>query len=185
MAEAPKKLDIGVLKFLPESLRFLAEPALRYTFEQLDELSESDRHELEEIARKVRDGNHYDSVETFLGQYSMTEFDECMKLYTFFGLLNRLELTYKNYLLSFVTDDSGCMVSMHLDLNGVDYFLESLKDIRELLIANDCPHTHLFANDELTSTKLTNQKNESNIVEHVKIYGWNDEWAKKHNLRPF
>jgi len=89
-------------------------------------------------------------------------------------------------LLSFVTDSSGAMVSIHADLEGVKFLIAELESIRESLEENDCPHTHLFVTDdgtELTGTKLHNQPNEENIVHHVKIYGWNEEWAVKHNLK--
>ena len=75
------------------------------------------------------------------------------------------------------------MVSIHLDLGGVNYLISELSELRDQLIENDCPHTHLFSGDELTITKLKNQKQEVNTVHHVKIYGWNAEWAVKHGLR--
>ncbi len=185
MTETPNQSEIGVLKFLPEPLRFLTAPAIRFNLEQASEIAGPARSELEEIARTVREGNYFHFVEEFLDEYPMTEFEECIKLFGLFGLLDRLNLTFRNYLLSFVTDESGQMVSVHLDLNGANYLIETLEYIRDSLVANDCPHGHLFANDELTSTMLTNQQHESKNVVHVKIYGWNDEWAKKHKLRPY
>lgn len=88
-------------------------------------------------------------------------------------------------LLSFVSDDTGEMISVHVDLAGVDVLLGELQQIRKQLLKNDCPHAHLLtsAEHELTETKLQNKKNENRIVHHVKIYGWNDEWAMKHGLR--
>lgn len=89
------------------------------------------------------------------------------------------------HLLSFVTDKSGTMVSIHTNLRGVNQLIEELTFIRDQLLDNDCPHTHLFTVGpcpELTSTKLSDQEVEENIVCHVKIYGWNSEWAERHGL---
>lgn len=90
------------------------------------------------------------------------------------------------HLLSFVTDKSGSMVTIHADLSGIELLIRELEEIRELLNEDDCPHTHLFSRratgNELTETKLQGQPAEEKIVHHVKIYGWNDDWAKKHGL---
>lgn len=91
------------------------------------------------------------------------------------------------HLLSFATDRTGSMVSVHADLAGVRYLISQLEEIRDLLIENDCPHTHLFSgaqnSGELTTTKLTDHRDEVTVVSHVKIYGWNAEWAVKHGLK--
>jgi hypothetical protein len=91
-----------------------------------------------------------------------------------------------DHLLSFVANTSGTFLSIHLDLRGVEFLIEELQQLRLQLLENDCPHTHLCtpdcAGDELTSAKLENQPGEDHIVQHVKIYGWNDEWARRHRL---
>lgn len=185
------KPEIGVLNSLPSTIRFLAEPAQLFGSIAESDLTEEERSELTQIAKRVREGNFFPLVEEFLEQYSMVEFEECANLLNFFRLLHRLGMTYKNYLMSFVTDESGQMVSVHLDLNGANRLIEALEGIRDGLIEDDCPHAHLFANeqflqdDDLTSTMLSNQPQEQKTVGHVKIYGWNDEWAKKHQLRPY
>lgn len=92
-----------------------------------------------------------------------------------------------DHLLSFVTSKCGTMVSVHLDLGGVKLLLKELNGIREKLEANDCPHTHLFGyqpSDDLTLTMLQSQPQENTSVEHVKIHGWNEEWAVRHGLKP-
>ena len=91
-----------------------------------------------------------------------------------------------DYLLSFVSDASGGYLAIHADLKGVTLLIEKLESLRQRLEANDCPHIHLFSfgNGVLTTTKLSDQDGENNIVHHVKIYGWNEEWALKHGLRP-
>jgi hypothetical protein len=95
----------------------------------------------------------------------------------------------RQHLLSFVTDESGMHVAIHVDLRGVEILIRELEQLKEQLELNDCPHTHLFTTSdpsarELTKTKLDSQASEVNIVHHVKIYGWNEEWARKHGLKP-
>ena len=92
----------------------------------------------------------------------------------------------KDPLLSFVTSRSGDYLAIHLDLLGVDKLIDELQLIKNQLEMDDCPHSHLFAWDSengLTQSKIETQSNENNIVQHVKIYGWNEEWAKKHGLK--
>lgn len=76
---------------------------------------------------------------------------------------------------------------MHADLAGITMLIDELELLRQQLEKNDCPHTHLSspeaAGDELTSTKIADQEHENNIVCHVKIYGWNEEWAVRHRLK--
>jgi hypothetical protein len=184
MVDSPEHLDIGVLENLPEEIRFLAVPAMRFSADAIDEITENDRLELEGIAKRMREGNFFKLIDEFLDEYHMTEYEECIRLFNLFRLLDRLKLVYQNYLLSFVTDDSGGMVSIHMDLNGADRLIETLSELRDSLLKNDCPHDHLFSDDGLTMTMLATQENETNAVGHVKIYGWNDEWAVKHGLRP-
>jgi hypothetical protein len=64
--------------------------------------------------------------------------------------------------------------------------IDELESLREQLESNDCPHTHLFSWGQggLTTTKLTDQESAVNIVDQVKIYGWNQEWAHRHGLKP-
>ncbi|QDT04360.1 hypothetical protein K227x_27510 [Rubripirellula lacrimiformis] len=92
------------------------------------------------------------------------------------------------HLLSFVTNSDGSMVSIHADLAGIDLLIHELNVLRDDLLTNDCPHTHLFSSPpnapQLTKTQLENQDMEVTCVDHVKIYGWNAEWAARHGLSP-
>lgn len=93
-----------------------------------------------------------------------------------------------DYLMSFVTDATGAQVAVHLDLQGVKNLIRELEIIKAELELKHCPHTHLLSSegppDGLTVTKLASQKNEVNIVHHVKIYGWDEHWAQEHGLKP-
>jgi hypothetical protein len=95
----------------------------------------------------------------------------------------------REHLLSFITDDTGQYLAIHVDLRGVSILIDELQKLKADLELNDCPHTHLFVTSnpsarELTSSKLADQEHEVNVVHHVKIYGWNEEWARRHGLKP-
>ncbi len=89
-------------------------------------------------------------------------------------------------LLSFVTDEDGHQLFIHIDLAGVKFLIRELNRIKEKLEENDCPHTHLLTKEwggsELSASKLADQDDEKNQVQHVKIYGWNEQWRQKHGL---
>ncbi len=91
------------------------------------------------------------------------------------------------HVLSFVTNSEGDYLAVHADLAGINLLIQELEILREQLELNDCPHTHLSSPDamgeKLTTTKLEGQKDENNVISHVKIYGWNEEWAARHGLK--
>jgi hypothetical protein len=91
------------------------------------------------------------------------------------------------HLLSFVTNKDGGYLAVHADLGGVTMLIDELELLREQIVLNDCPHTHLFSHDaagkELTTTKLADQEHENYTVHEVKTYGWNEEWAQRHGLK--
>ena len=97
-------------------------------------------------------------------------------------------MSFVQHLLSFVTNQDGSMVTIHVDLPGIEILIRELESLRDAIAGDDCPHTHLFsaeaAGKELSTSKLDNQPAEVNNVCHVKIYGWNSEWAVRHGLRP-
>jgi hypothetical protein len=87
------------------------------------------------------------------------------------------------HLLSFVTNESGTYIAVHADLAGISCLIGELECLREQLLLDDCPHTHLWSGRELTNTKLADQgDSEVNVAYQVKIYGCNQEWAKRHGL---
>lgn len=106
-------------------------------------------------------------------------------------LIDRLDdQTYsagmKSKLLSFVTNQDGDQVFVHVDKNGLDLLISELMWLKSKLEQGECEHTHLLSpdwgGDELTTSKLKDQQSEKNLVHEVKIYGWNDEWKKTHGL---
>ena len=90
----------------------------------------------------------------------------------------------KSHLLAFVSD--GTQLFLHLDLAGIDVLLEQLNEIRSELQKDDCPHTHLFSGDYdglSVSTMIDGSGKVGTSIHHLKIYGWNEEWAREHGFK--
>lgn len=91
-----------------------------------------------------------------------------------------------NHLLSFVADSDANMLTIHLDKDGIEFLIERLSKLKELLDSGQCEDCHLFTADsigtELTSTKIQGQVNEAVVVQHVKLCAWTQEWAREHGL---
>jgi hypothetical protein len=89
-------------------------------------------------------------------------------------------------LLAFVSDKDDGQVAIHVDLEGVNILIDSLERIRRNLLKDDCPHDHLMTADwggwELSKATMIDAKKVGTPVHHVKIYGWNDEWADKNGF---
>lgn len=92
------------------------------------------------------------------------------------------------HLLSFVTNQDGNMLTIHVDGDGLSLLIEKLLVLKGLLDSGQCEHTHLFTSDsigeELSNTKFESVPEESTIVQHVKINCWTREWAEIHRLVP-
>lgn len=95
--------DIGVLAKLPSELQYLVGPAFHYgahsfessMFDFLDRATPGEMAELRQIASRVKQGGHYDLVNEFLDKYSMSEHDECDKLYSLFGVMDHADLSFE------------------------------------------------------------------------------------------
>jgi len=92
---------VGVLSELPSELHYLIEPVLRCgcrsesdVFAFLDRATKSEMNDLALIAARVLKNDHYPQVITFLRTYKMTDFDECVQLYFFFGVLDYANLKF-------------------------------------------------------------------------------------------
>lgn len=90
------------------------------------------------------------------------------------------------HLLSFVANSEANMLTVHLDRDGLEFLMERLSTLKELLDSGQCEDCHLFTAEsigsELTSTKINGQANEAVVVQHVKLCAWTHEWARKHGL---
>lgn len=93
------------------------------------------------------------------------------------------------HLLSFVTNADADMLTVHLDIDGIDLLIERLSKLRELVDQGKCEDSHLFTAEsigsELSSTMLNGQSSEVNIVHHVKLCVWTKEWSVKHRLATY
>jgi hypothetical protein len=91
----PPLQGIGVLAQLPDALSYLIGPAMkygRYHFEEqmsqfLEHATPDEMEELAIIAERVLVNDHYQEVNCFLDQYSITDHEESANLYFLFGVL--------------------------------------------------------------------------------------------------
>jgi hypothetical protein len=92
----------------------------------------------------------------------------------------------EQHLLSFVSDEKGEQVTVHMDKNGIYFLINTLQKLLDHLEEGECEHDHLFTkewgSDELTSTKAQNLEDEHHQIHHVKFYAWTDEWKIKNRL---
>jgi hypothetical protein len=74
---------------------------------------------------------------------------------------------------------------IHADEKGLDILIKSLEEIRNKVRAKELEHDHLMTEDwggrELTS-EAQNTEGETELIHHVKIYGWTSpEGNKEYN----
>jgi len=88
-----------------------------------------------------------------------------------------------DHTLAFVTDHKG-QLFVHADARGLSVLIASLERLKKKAEAGECDHDHLFtdawAGGEL-SEKVGCEK-EGDLIHHVKLYGWTEEWARKHGF---
>ena len=90
-------------------------------------------------------------------------------------------------LLSVVTEKGGDIVHIHGDEVGLERLARIIEAVREELRRGECGHDHLrtaaWAGSELTESMLAQEREAgATQVHHVKVYGWNPEWKRKHGL---
>ncbi len=91
-------------------------------------------------------------------------------------------------MIAFVTNPKSGEVFIHADFEGLAEMERLFGALKNGGGADDCPHSHLFGptsgGDELAETMLDQEQDAGCIsIAHVKIYGWTDEWARKHGLK--
>jgi hypothetical protein len=90
----------------------------------------------------------------------------------------------QDHLLCFVADDEG-QLFIHADAAGLDLLIGSLTHIRKRIDEEKCDHDHLmtesWGGQGLTEAPACGK--DGRILHHVKIYGWTEEWARKHDLK--
>ena len=88
-----------------------------------------------------------------------------------------------DYVLAFVRGEEGELF-MHADAEGLSVLISSLERLRRAVERGECDHDHLMT-PEWAGSELSEKKGiESGaVIHHLKIYGWTEEWAKKHGFR--
>jgi hypothetical protein len=88
------------------------------------------------------------------------------------------------YTLSFVAGHKG-QLAIHADSQGISVLISALDRLKRKIDSGACDHDHLhsdeWAGDELSETMGCEK--DGHIVHHVKLYGWTEEWARKHGFR--
>jgi hypothetical protein len=87
-----------------------------------------------------------------------------------------------DYVLTFVKGEEGELF-MHADAKGLSVLIAALERLKKKAEAGECDHDHLmtaaWAGSELSEKKGLEA---GELVHHVKLYGWTQEWAKKHGF---
>ena len=89
-----------------------------------------------------------------------------------------------DHLLSILADHEG-QLFVHADAKGLDLLIKSLQRLRNKLAEGKCDHDHLMTKAWAGDGELTESpgcEKEGDIVHHMKLYGWTDEWARKHGF---
>jgi len=87
------------------------------------------------------------------------------------------------HVLCLVSDDSN-QVFLHADARGLDLLIKSLQRLRKKIDQDDCDHDHLMTESwgDGALTEPIGCEPDGQLVHHLKIYGWTDEWAKKNGF---
>lgn len=93
-------------------------------------------------------------------------------------------MEYPEHVLALFSDDEG-QVFLHADDKGLEILITALERLRRKISEGKSDHDHLmteaWAGDgELTEVQGCEKK--EHLVHHLKLYGWTDEWAKKHGF---
>lgn len=89
-----------------------------------------------------------------------------------------------DHTLSVIADHAG-KVSIHADAEGLSVLIAALERLKRHVDSGKCEHDHLFSNawagHELSETLGCEEGGE--IIHHIKIYGWTEEWAQRHGFK--
>jgi len=97
---------------------------------------------------------------------------------------NRINEPVVDHLLTFVKDPNSDEIFMHIDVQGLDFLIGELQEIREGLVEDRFDHDHFFTPD-WAGWQLSNimpefeKKAGSTLIHHLKIYGWSDGMKKQ------
>lgn len=88
-----------------------------------------------------------------------------------------------DYVLSFVSGGEGELF-LHADAKGLSVLIAALERLKRKIDQGVCDHDHLstpaWGGNELSETRGLEP---GELIHHVKLYGWTNEWAKRHGFR--
>ena len=89
-----------------------------------------------------------------------------------------------DYTLNLTQDGEGT-VHLHADEAGLDALISKLQDVKTGVQEGICEHDHLMTEDwggDDLSVKNGIISDGHSFVHHLKIFGWTEEWIKKHGF---
>ena len=94
---------------------------------------------------------------------------------------------YKHLLAVVVDGKQEGLMSIHLDLAGLDYLVSQLSHIRKKLVENQVEHFHMFSEDwgdgTLSISRMGEAQEDGKPIHQINTYGWTDEWVEKHGFK--
>lgn len=92
-------------------------------------------------------------------------------------------MTQPKYLLTFVTGKHGELF-LHADNEGLSVLIRTLQQIKDAVDRGACEHDHLMS-EAWGGSELSEQKGiqDGELIHHLKIFGWNQEWTVKHGFK--
>jgi predicted transcriptional regulator len=90
----------------------------------------------------------------------------------------------ENHILTLVADDSS-QLHLHADAAGLDLLIRNLERLRSKIAQGECDHDHMMTESwgDGALTESMGCEEEGQVINHLKIYGWTDEWAKNHGFK--
>ena len=91
------------------------------------------------------------------------------------------------HLLAFVVDaKQENLMSIHLDLAGLDYLVSQLSHVRKKLVENQVEHFHMFSEEwgdgSLSISTMGDVEGDGKPIHQINTYGWTDDWVEKHGF---
>lgn len=93
-------------------------------------------------------------------------------------------MKHPEHVLALFSDSEG-QAFLHADDKGLEILITALQRLRRKIGEGQCDHDHLMTEAWAGDGELTDVpgcEKEGQLVQHLKIYGWTDEWAKKHGF---
>ena len=91
----------------------------------------------------------------------------------------------QEHVFALFADNDG-QAFLHADDKGLEILITALQRLRQKISEDKCDHDHLMTeawggDGELT--EIEGSENQGQLIHHLKLYGWTDEWAKKNEFK--